>query len=66
MAKAKAVPGNKRTQKSVQKRKDAGLIQIKIWVADETTAPTIVVTEADRVRAYVAKLPKTKAILKTL
>ena len=65
-AKKKAVPGNKRTQKSVQRRKDAGLIQIKVWVKDQTDEPAIVVTEADKVRAYAAKQPLTKAVLKDL
>jgi len=46
-----------RTKKSVKKRKDAGLIQIKVWVDPE---------EADAVRKYAARKPKTKAILKGL
>lgn len=57
MAKTKAVPGNKRTQKSVQKRKDAGLIQAKVWVHPD---------EAGTVRTYAGKKPLTKAILKAL
>ena len=51
--KTQAVPGNKRTQKSVQKKRDAGLIQAKVWVHPD---------EADKVRAYAAKQPLTKAI----
>lgn len=46
-----------RTKKSVQKRKDAGLMQIKVWVDPE---------EADAVRKYAARKPLTKEILKEL
>ena len=64
MAKAKAVPGNKRTQKSVQKRKDADLMQIKVWVAGKKSDPEGV--EADAVRNYASKKPLTKALLAAL
>ena len=56
----------KSTRKNVEKYRNAGLRQIKVWVTDETIAPDYIVTEADRIRAYAAKLPKTKAILKDL
>lgn len=46
-----------RTKRSVKKRKDAGLIQIKVWVDPE---------EADAVRKYAARKPLTKVILKEL
>ena len=49
-----------RTKKSVKKYKDAKLKQIKVWVAEE--APE----EAEAIRKYAARKPKTKAILKEL
>ena len=52
----------KSTRRNVAKYRNAGLRQIKVWVADETSAPGYIVTEADKVRAYAAKQPKTKVI----
>lgn len=46
-----------RTRSSVQKYKDAGLIQAKVWVHPD---------EAPATRAYAGKKPKTKAILSKL
>ena len=51
--KQKAKTSAERTQKSVQKKKDAGLIHAKVWVHPD---------EAAKVRAYAAKQPLTKAI----
>ncbi|MCH9712670.1 MAG: hypothetical protein K0U20_08620 [Proteobacteria bacterium] len=67
--KSKAMTGAERTAKSNAKRKAAGLIQIKIWVADprnEVSALNGVKTEADKVRAYASKQPKTKALLESI
>jgi len=52
------------TARSVQKKKDAGMIQIKVWVRDPKLEPEAVTTEADKVRAYAKKLPLTKKCLK--
>ncbi len=41
----------------VARRKEAGLIQAKVWVHPE---------EADAVRKYAARKPKTKEIMKRL
>ena len=49
-----------RTKRSVAKFQDAGLKQIKVWVAKD--APE----EAEAVRKYAARKPKTKAILDKL
>lgn len=46
-----------RTKRSVKKRKDAGLMHIKVWVHPD---------EVEAVRKYAARKPKTKAILKGL
>ena len=54
----------KSTRKSVQKRTDADLRQIKVWVAGKESDPEGV--EADKVRGYAAKQPLTKAILSEL
>lgn len=51
--KKKPVSGADRTRNSVKRKKDAGLIQAKVWVHPD---------EAAKVRAYAAKQPKTKAI----
>ncbi|MCK5127508.1 MAG: hypothetical protein KAR42_14730 [candidate division Zixibacteria bacterium] len=64
MAKTKAVPGNKRTQKSVQKRYDGDLMQIKVWVAGKKSDPEGI--EADKTRRYAAKQPVTKVLLAAL
>jgi len=53
----KAMTGAERTRRSVKLRKDAGLIQAKVWVHPD---------EADAVRAYASKKPATKAVLATL
>jgi len=49
-----------RTKRSVSKYGDAGLKQIKVWVAKD--APEA----AEAIRKYAARKPKTKAILKGL
>ena len=46
-----------RTRRSVKKRKDAGLTQIKVWVDPE---------EADAVRKYASRKSLTKTILKEM
>ena len=61
MKRSKAVPIADRVRGCNQRKQDAGLRQIKVWVADEVHN-----TEADRVRAYAAKLPETKAITESL
>lgn len=53
----KPVSNADRTRNSVQKYKDAGLIQAKVWVHPD---------EAAAVRVYAAKKPKTKTVLKKL
>ena len=55
--KIKALTGAARVARSVRLRKNAGLIQAKVWVHPD---------EADAVRAYAGKKPKTKAINATL
>jgi len=66
---ANAMTGAKRTQRSTQKRKDAGLTQIKLWVVDEVEAkrknPDLI-TEADKIRKYAAKQLMTKTIIGSL
>jgi len=57
MSEQKALTGAQRQARSVQRRKDAGLIQAKVWVHPD---------EAAAVRAYAAKKPKTKAALKNV
>lgn len=54
----------KSTRKNVQKRQNADLRQIKVWVAGKKSDPKGV--EADKVRTYAAKQPLTKAILTNL
>ena len=54
----------KSTRKSVQKRTSADLRQIKVWIAGKKSDPEGV--EADKVRGYAAKQPKTKTILAEL
>lgn len=53
--KQKVLTGAQRVARSVQKKKDAGLIQAKVWVHPD---------EADAVRAYAGKKPLTKQCLK--
>ena len=50
--------GAKRASRAYQKKVDAGLRLIKIWVDDNEDN-----VEADRVRNYAAKLPNTKTKL---
>ncbi len=52
-----AKTGAQRTQSYKQRRKDAGLIQIKVWVHPD---------EGSLVRKYAAKQPLTKKIIKWL
>lgn len=69
MSKKKRSQAAINTARSKDKYKDAGLYQIKVWVANEVEAkkanPTLV-TEADKVRASAAKQPKTKSIFRRL
>ena len=59
MVKKKPVPGAKRTQGTHERKIDAGLRLIKIYVADEEPVEGVKL-EADRIRAYAAKQPETK------
>lgn len=51
--------GAQRVKNTYDKKVNAGLRQIKVWVADDDT-------EVSRVRKYAAKLPQTKAINNSL
>ena len=62
--KQQPLSGAERNRNYEQKRKDAGLVQIKVWVKDPKLEPGVEKTEADKVRAYAAKQPKTKQCLK--
>lgn len=58
------IPGADRASKAYNKKVDAGLRLIKVWVAGVDSDPHGV--EADKVRKYAAKQPITKSINKTL
>jgi len=59
--------GAERLKRSNDKKKDAKLMQIKVWVIDQRGENLNGVrSEANRVRDYAAKQPLTKLILTTL
>lgn len=53
----KPLTASQRVKRSNQRKRDAGLINPRVWMHPD---------DAGKVRAYAAKQPKTKAILKSL
>ena len=62
-----AMTGAQRVKRANDKKKEAGLMQIKVWVIDQRGDDLNgVKSEAERVRNYAANQPLTKISLSTL
>ena len=60
----KPMTGAERVRRSNDKKKDAGLMPIKVWVVDQRSDDLDgVKSEANRVRNYAANQPLTKSLL---